>query len=92
MHHLEPISFVEASFSPAIPRDNRTIQFYRHAIGFHPEDFHKGGESERGGNITEIPLVPIDTKFHVLLGDTMPAGHCYSALRNTNFRVEVRPS
>ena len=91
MHHLEPVSFIEAGLGPAIPRNNVAIQLYRHPVSFHAENFHKGGQRKRSGRVGKIPFFPIDMKFHLPRKKSKGSGY-YSALRNANFRVEVRPS
>ena len=88
---LEFVAFVERGLSPAVARHDVAIQFHGHAISFHAEGFQQRGEGKRCRSVAEIPLFPIDLKFHDAEAGNL-VGYLYSALRSTNFRVAVRPS
>ena len=58
------VAFVEWGLGPAISWHNVTIQFNGYAVRLHAESFHKSSEGKTGGTIWEVPLFPIDLKFH----------------------------
>jgi hypothetical protein len=41
MHDFQPVAFFEVRITPAIARNDFSVQFDRNAVGLHAEDFNK---------------------------------------------------
>jgi hypothetical protein len=90
---FEVIAVFQDGLSPTVARGDFAIEFNGDAVGLHIERFDQRRERELGGRrrVLEGAGFSVYVQFHQL--DFLTGGgYAYSDLRNTNFRVTVRPS